>query len=113
MGRIGPKSVVPVVRHVDFEDTARIDHPVKFLHDRSQIAEIRADMLEDMLHQNMIERVGGEVPWRLFDVEQKIGFAGGETIGIEPALALVETAAEIELGGKHRRTSDQLVRAAA
>jgi hypothetical protein len=54
-------------------------------------------MLQDVLQQNVLEGVGVQRPGGGLDVHQQVRRAGGEAVDVQPALAFVEPAAEIEL----------------
>jgi hypothetical protein len=107
MGRIGPVGVVPEVGNVDLKNAARLQNAIQLAHDGAEVGERRADVLKHMLHQDMVELVVLERPWEGLDVHQDIGFAFLEAISVDPALAFVESASEIEFG--HGRALVQVV----
>jgi hypothetical protein len=53
-------------------------------------------MLEHMFHQDQVEGIVLERPWRLFDIHEHIGAAIWEVVGIDPTFPVVETAAEVQ-----------------
>ena len=96
MGRVGPPSIVPEMRHMNFDHALWGNDPVKLAHHMGESLEVGTDVLQHMLHQNVVEAVVRQWPWCLLNVELNVGRTFSKVICIHKAFALVKAAAEVE-----------------
>lgn len=95
MGWIGPKSVMPKMWNLDFDQPIRRCHPIQFLHHLLESVKIRSHMFEHMFHQNEVKCVVFKWPWRLFEIHQDIRAALWELIRVDPPIPAIKAASKI------------------